>query len=90
MELSSQQMALPKSGQMESYVINLDETLKSGNFPWNQLLEMGAQVAFYVAPDRVTGDTTPIPSLKLTFSPLKINGWKMKFPLGMAYFPVLC
>ena len=57
-------MALPKSGQMESYVTNLDATLKSGDFP--EIREMGAQVAFYVAPDRVTGDTTPIPSLKLT------------------------
>ena len=29
---------------------------------------------------------TCIPSLKLTFSPLKIHGWKMTFPFGDAYF----
>ena len=27
-----------------------------------------------------------LPSLKLTFSHLKISGWKMKFPFGMNYF----
>ena len=27
-----------------------------------------------------------LPSLKLTFSPLKIAGWKMKSPFGMANF----
>ena len=27
-----------------------------------------------------------LPSLKLTFSHLKMDGWKMKFPFGMAHF----
>ena len=31
-----------------------------------------------------------LPSLKLTFSPLTINGWKMRFLLGWPIFRGLC
>jgi len=41
-------------------------------------------------PTVLTGKPKNIPSLKLTFSHLKMDGSKMKSPFQMAYFEMLC
>ncbi len=78
------------------FQIGLDSPLpeSSGTFCQSLVLKSLAQVYLggflgTLLFSRISGWPNPswnIPSLKLTFSPLKMDGWKMNFPMGICYF----